>query len=50
MGVGFNMASDRTKCPRCGNVGRVSGDDPTEVCGKCIRRAEHKLLGNAEDK
>ena len=46
----FNMASARTKCPRCGNVGRVSGDDPSEVCGKCIARAEAKRLAGSEDK
>ena len=50
MGVGFNMASDKTRCARCGNVGRISGDDPTEVCAKCVRRAEAKVLAGGEDK
>ena len=50
MGVQFTTAKDATRCPRCGNVGRVSGDDPEEVCGKCEARAASKLRRDHEDK
>jgi hypothetical protein len=38
MGVQVTSEREKTTCPRCGNVGRVSGDDPSEICGKCKAR------------
>jgi pyruvate/2-oxoglutarate dehydrogenase complex dihydrolipoamide acyltransferase (E2) component len=38
MGVEMEDQKEKTRCPSCGNVGRVSGDDPSEICEKCKAR------------
>ncbi len=39
MGVETEDQKEKTRCPGCGNIGRVSGDDLEEICEKCEARA-----------
>ena len=40
MAVDMQLEREKTRCPRCRNLGRVSGDNPSEICVKCAARAE----------